>query len=116
MFQRIRSTLPLIACLIAVPLTAAAAESVGEEGNVIELEVNQNTADKYLQYHGRVVIGDKQSVSEYRWGGTSCGSRILSEHQVSLLARALETGLSVQPRHQPGQGSAQCLVGFTLVQ
>jgi len=95
----------------------ALAESVGTAGYVSELEVNESTADAYLQYHGRVVIstsGKGATSTEYRWGGTSCGTKVLGEDKVSLLQRAMEGGMQVTPRYQEGQGGAKCLVGFRI--
>ena len=94
MFTR---TLALLGLLVALPSTALAADDVGAVGYVTELQVNQTSAETYLQFHGRAFLGGgaKQAAVEYRWGGTSCGTRVLSEHQVSLLMRAFESGLRV---------------------
>jgi hypothetical protein len=83
-------------------------------GTVIDLEVHTPSADTYLQHHGRVVImsGKFNTNTEYRWGGTSCGTRTLSDAMVALLQRALESGTPIVLRFQIGQGMAKCLVGF----
>lgn len=109
-----RRTLALFALITFAPAVALA-DDVGPAGHITELHVNQTSADGYLAFHGRVFIADKKSENEYRWGGTSCGQRVLSEHQVALLSRALESGLRVQPRTKIGQGSVVCLVGFSLM-
>jgi hypothetical protein len=58
----------------------------------------------------------RRALAEYRWGGTSCGSRTLPDSHVAMLQRALERqGTIVQPRFQIGQGDLKCLVGFNLV-
>jgi hypothetical protein len=97
--------------------SVALAETVDSAGYVSELEVNEPTADKYLQYHGRVVLttwGKNAMSTEYRWGGTACGTRMLGADKVSLLQRAMEGGMKVTPRYQIGQGASKCLVGFVI--
>jgi hypothetical protein len=52
----------------------------------------------------------------YRWGGTACGSRNLSESQVETLERAVgDKKTRIEPTYQLGQGDLQCLVGINLV-
>lgn len=107
-----------IATMLAIPATALADE-LGTKGTVASLEVNMPSSDAYLQHHGRIVVVSghnkpKASSAEYRWGGTACGSRTLSEAQVTMLQRAVESGTPITPRFQDGQGSTRCLVGFTI--
>jgi hypothetical protein len=107
----------VITATIAVP-SVAFADEVGARGTVSSLEVNTAAGDTYLQYHGRIMVltGNKNTTStaEYRWGGTSCGSRTLTENQVAMLQRALESGTPIMPRFQNGQGSTKCLVGIAI--
>jgi hypothetical protein len=107
----------VITTAIAAP-SVAFADEIGARGTVASLEVNTPAGDTYLQYHGRMMIitGSKNSTSiaEYRWGGTSCGSRTLTENQVAMLQRALESGTPIMPRFQDGQGSTKCLVGIAI--
>jgi hypothetical protein len=111
----------LLATLFAAALgspSIAAADTEDPGGYIAHLDVNQPSADTYLIYHGRMIItsGGKNNVAsaEYRWGGTSCGSRTLTENQVAILQRALESNTRVLPRFQDGQGTTKCLVGFRL--
>jgi hypothetical protein len=114
--KRARLVLPLLAAL-AIP-SIAAADTDAPAGYISALDVNQPSADTYLQYHGRMFVttGGKNNVStaEYRWGGTSCGSRTLTENQVAILQRALDNNTRIAPRFQSGQGGTLCLVGFRL--
>ncbi len=102
---------------LAVP-SIASAEALGPKGTITALETNTQSADMYLAYHGRmfVMTGSKgaTTTAEYRWGGTSCGTRTLTEAQVAMLQRALESGTPITPRIQDGQGDLKCIVGFTL--
>lgn len=102
---------------VAVPATAYAADQTGSVGAVEKVELNTPSADAYLQYHGRVFIkSGKTAAVEYRWGGTSCGSKTLSAEHVDLLVQASRSSSSVHvsPRFQTGAGSSKCLVGFTI--
>jgi hypothetical protein len=102
--------------ILAIPATVYAADQVGKPGTANKVEINTPSADAYLQYHGRVFIQVGKTSTEYRWGGTSCGTKTLSDDQVELLVGAVRDSrsVSVQPRYQAGQGSAKCLVGFTI--
>ena len=96
----------------------AIADDVGEVGTLVGLQVNTTLADTYLQYHGRafVKVADG-TLDEYRWGGTSCNTKVLTENQVAALQRVLDNAkVRIQPLSLPGQGQIICLVGFTVVQ
>lgn len=113
MFRRFSLPLALVSAL-AVPAVAHAADEAGASGFIESLQINDDGGTGYLAFHGRIVVAKKNASAEYRWGGLSCGSRTLSEGQVSLLTQALANGLQITPYHVPGQGTTQCLVGFTL--
>jgi hypothetical protein len=95
----------------------ASADDIGGVGPVAALQINTTSADTYLSYHGRAFV--KNSVGgldEYRWGGVSCGSRVLTDAQVAALQGALDNKrMRIEPISQAGQGPAICLVGFNLV-
>ena len=95
---------------------AARADDIKPAGSLAGLDVNTGLADTYLQYHGRLFVKNADgNLDEYRWGGTSCGTRVLTEDQLALLQRALNTKkTTIEPRTQDGQGDAKCLVGFKL--
>jgi hypothetical protein len=111
----LRRSLALLALFIAFPSAVLAADATGSAGAVAELEVNSSSADIYLQYNGRVVIAGGKASVEYRWGGTSCGTRVLSESMVAMLQRVQDSGAAIQPRFQIGQGDVKCLVGFNIL-
>lgn len=103
---------------VAVPATAFAADETGTAGFVDKVEINTPSADAYLAYHGRVVLASGKggtTKTEYRWGGTSCGTRVVSEDLVQILVQASRNSdIVVTPRFQIGQGDIKCLVGFTV--
>jgi hypothetical protein len=101
----------LAACLLVAPATASADENFAQ-GTAWDLEVLTNSADNYLTYHGRLVVMVGTTPEEFRWGGTSCGSRTMSQDNVRYLTEAVREGMLITPRFQIGQGSAKCLVGF----
>ena len=103
----------LLLSLLSAPV-ALAADSLGTAGTVDVIDVNATTADTYLQFHGRVFLTVGAQTVEYRWGGTSCSNKTLSEGQVAMLQRASESGMLLTPRYQSGQGLHKCLVGFTI--
>lgn len=102
----------VLALLVSAP-SIALADTTASAGYVMKLQVNQPSADTYLQFHGRVFVGVAKGGTEYRWGGISCGSRVLSGASLHLLMHAMDSGLRIEPAYQNGQGDAKCLVGFS---
>lgn len=120
MLARIRPlarALPILLTLSLAPTGPAQADDVGALGPIVLVARNSTSADTYLQFHGRMVVGDSiGGYTEYRWGGTSCGSRTLTELQVGeLLAAMNNPRILVLPLSQDGQGQALCLVGYSFV-
>ncbi|ABM00696.1 hypothetical protein Sama_2492 [Shewanella amazonensis SB2B] len=107
------------AMIFGLSTTAVLAEDFDtEDFPLVFLEINTTSADKYLQYHGKALTKISSGVyEEYRWGGASCGSRVLNDEQVAVLQRALDNpNVKVAFRYQPGQGEfTKCVVGFSLV-
>jgi hypothetical protein len=57
------------------------------------------------------------TLDEYRWGGSSCGTKVLTEEQVAALQRAQNNKkMTIEFRTQDGQGGSKCVVGFKLVE
>jgi hypothetical protein len=96
---------------------ALAVDNVGALAPLVALNVNTVDSDTFLQFHGRMIVGDSiGGYAEYRWGGTACGSKTLEEYEVARLQDAMNNPrILVQPLWQAGQGSSQCLVGFWFV-
>ncbi len=113
-----RTMIGLLMLLAFAFAGTALADDTGLVGPVVALSTNTNSADQYLQYHGRMFVKNTNgALDEYRWGGTSCGSRTLTEAELAMLQRALERkNMMIEPRSQDGQGQTKCLVGFTLVE
>jgi len=109
------STFVMLPLIFGSP--AQAAENVGALGPIVLVARNTDSADLYLLYNGRMVVGDAiGGYAEYRWGGTSCGSRTLTEAQTSdLLAAMNNPRVLIEPLWQAGQGIVQCLVGYSFV-
>lgn len=100
--------------LFALSTPAFAADQIGRDGLVETLTTYQNTADTYLAMHGAVVLATVAGAEEYKWGGSACSNRALSDRHVEMLQRAMESGATVSPRFKAGQGTNRCLVGFVL--
>jgi hypothetical protein len=106
----------LIAGIVSSWSAVVRADDVGEFGTPVGLQVNTTSADTYLQYHGRLFVkAANGTLDEYRWGGTSCGSRVLNDAQIAALQGAIDNNkIRIELLTQDGQGSAVCVVGFTL--
>lgn len=109
--------LTLIAAIALIPIAVQAADNVGTRGSIVSLSHNHSTSDKFLQYHGRMIVADSVGgYEEYRWGGVSCGSRVLTDaHLAELVAAMNNPRILIDPLWQPGQGNSQCVVGFTFL-
>ena len=115
MIRRLALIVPALAlALTAAPGVALAADQDGAAGTIDSIDVLTPSADTSLQYHGRVSVKSGTRSAEYRWGGTSCGSRTLSSENINLLVQAARDGLEVVPRYQSGQAGAKCIVGFSV--
>ena len=115
--MKLKHTLALPALLagaLALPTVAHAADQTGAAGKITNLEVLSPSAENYVQYHGRVFITASKRTTEYRWGGTSCGSKTLSADMLNLLVQAQRGGANVAPVFAKGSGSTSCLVGFAI--
>ena len=97
--------------------TGARADDTGTRGTIAGLDLNTTSADLFLQYHGRLFVDTGSGVDEYRWGGTSCGTRLITDAQFAALQGAQNNKkMTIEPRSQDGQGITKCLVGFSLVE
>lgn len=107
----------LAAFLLVCSITPALADDVGAIVTPIGLQVNTLPGDTYLQFHGRLFVKTAEgTLDEYRWGGVSCGSRVLTEPQVAALQATLNNNkMRLQILSQIGQGDLKCVVGFTAV-
>lgn len=109
------NVIALLALAAALMCQAAWADETGPAGTVLSVEIRTGSADFYLQAHGILMV--KQSIDdmvvEYRWGGTSCGSKVLTESQLAyLMDLSAAPYMLIEPIYQNGQGAAICLVGF----
>ena len=112
-------TLLAAATFLAAPATAQAADKIGPTGAAARVDVNGTSSDAFVQYHGRLFVESGKNKNsrrseEYRWGGTSCGSKTLGPEMVQLLLDAVRDNLTIRPSYKPGQGSTKCLVGFSV--
>ena len=104
----------LLAGALAFPAIAHAADQTGEAGTV-RLEVLSPSAEAYVQYHGRVFVTSGKRTLEYRWGGTSCGSKVITNEMVTGLAEVATGSSKIAPIYSSGAGSNKCLVGYSIV-
>ena len=104
---------------LAAPSAAHAADQTGATGVAQRVEINSTSADAFVKFHGRLFVesGKKNATrtDEYRWGGTSCGSKTLNADMVQLLLDAVRGNMKIKPLYKPGQGTTKCLVGFSIM-
>lgn len=115
MSLRSRVSKGVLAVAMTVP-SVAYADTDGTAGTVASVTVNESGSDDYSTVRGELVINEGQANRTYKWGGTVCSGRNVSETNVALLFEALRARDSVQlvPSYKSGIGGARCLVGFKL--
>jgi len=113
-------SLGFLALLFAVSLgaTAASADDTQLFGTIVRLERYTDASDFFLQFNGRLFVKNSDGLlDEYRWGGTSCGTKVLTDEEIATLQAAQNNKkMMIQPFTKPGQGNSVCLVGFSLVE
>jgi hypothetical protein len=109
------SLLLLAASLIG---EAARADSEGEAGRLVAVEVLTADSDVYALRHGRIVVEESPGKEErtYLLGGVSlCPNQAVSDAQIDMLVRAAgNPKLLIKPFFKTGNGNSRCLVGFVL--
>ncbi len=107
----------LAGLLLACSSSAALADDVSAVVTPVGLQITTQSADTNLQFYGRLFVKAADgTLGEYRWGGVSCGTRVLTEPQVAALQAALNNNkMRLQLLTQIGQGNAVCVVGFTMM-
>jgi hypothetical protein len=115
--MRIALRVLLAGAFLACSSSAAIADDVTAVGTPIGLQITTLLADTNLQFHGRLFVKAADgTVGEYRWGGTSCGTRVLTDAQIAVLQNALDNNkMRVQLLTQDGQGISKCVVGVTVM-
>ena len=110
----------LLLGLLATSLVgqAASADSEGEAGRLVAVEVLTADSDVYALRHGRIVVEESlgKEVRVYLLGGVSlCPNQDVSDAQIDMLARAAgNPKVVIKPFYKTGNGSSRCLVGFVL--
>ena len=80
------------------------------------LRVLERTNDEYAKMHGELEVYpvSKNKTYTYRWGGSSCPGRNMTDTNVMLLAEGLTHKMKIQIEMKLGQGGSKCIVGFRL--
>lgn len=104
-----------VAGLVAVLAGPALADTQGDSGRVIGLSLNESSSDLSATQRGKIVVDSAGIVSEYRWDGTLCAGRVLTEAEEAVLAGLVgNKKLLITPYWKSGQGGVRCLVSFTI--
>lgn len=101
--------------LQTAPLEVEQAEALKWQ-TIHSLRVLERTNDDYAKMHGELEVYpvSKNKTYTYRWGGSSCPGRNLTETNVMLLGEGLTHKMKIQIEMKLGQGGSKCIVGFRL--
>jgi len=101
--------------ITGISFSALAEDAKGYFGQVLLVEANGQSSDTYLNRHGMIMVDAQGVVEEYRWGGLSCGTKILTAEDVTRLTNAIDSkSVLVQVYSKPGQGQVNCIVGYRM--
>jgi hypothetical protein len=113
-------SLALAFCLLAAALVAgeARADSAGEPGRLVAIEVNTPDSDVYAIRRGRLYVEETATKTRrpYLFGDSSlCPNFEVSELQIDMLARAATNPrILIKPFYKTGNGGSRCLVAFVF--
>lgn len=97
---------------------AAHADSEGQVGKLVVVEVLTADSDDYALRHGRIVVEEtpgKQQRSYLLGGASLCPNQDVNDAQIDMLARAAgNPKLLIKPFYKTGNANSRCLVGFAL--
>jgi hypothetical protein len=113
-----RFVLSLVLLAASLIGESARADSEGEAGRIVAVEVLTADSDVYALRHGRIVVQESVGKAErtYLLGGVSlCPNQDVTDAQIDQLVRAAgNPKLSIKPFFKTGNGNSRCLVGFVL--
>lgn len=96
MSSRLRSSLRAGAVGVALVASLLRAAPVAADpsptSTVSQLMVVESGDRNYKAFHGAVWLDQDKATTNYRWGGTQCGGRDVSESTVQLLFAAFRSG------------------------
>jgi hypothetical protein len=107
-------SLGMILAASAVLPGVAHADSIGAVGQIVGIEINEDSSDEYGIYRGRIFLKETPTtVQVYRWGGVACNGYVLMESQIALLSATMSSKTArLIPYWKIGAGGARCLVSF----
>jgi hypothetical protein len=101
--------------LLSFSFKPAFADTAGEPGEILSIEILESTSDNFVTWHGDVVIRQLSDGrdQQYRWGGAACPGRDLEDARVNYLFELSTTPYMVVTIYwKQGAGGNRCVVGF----
>lgn len=98
---RLALGLGLAVATVAGRVAPVAAET-SNTSTVVQLTVIESGDKNYKAFHGAVWLEIDKVSTNYRWGGSQCGGRDISENTVQLLFAALRSGDQVSIEYALG--------------
>lgn len=88
--------LALAAVTVAVLAAGGTARAdTSDTSTIAQLTINESGDRNYRAFRGAVWLDQDKATTNYRWGGTQCGGRDLSDNTIQLLYAALRSGHQV---------------------
>ena len=83
---------------VAVAVAAAGAPAYADTSHtstINQITINEAGDRNYRAFRGAVWLDQDKTTTNYRWGGSQCGGRDISDNTVQLLYAALRSGHQV---------------------
>lgn len=105
----------ILATLFAV--SPAAADNAGETGKLVGIQINQSSSDVYPTYRGQFSVVADKVIQDYRWSGSFCSGKSLTEHEIDVLHRSIgNPRLRITPYWKNGLVGSRCVVSFVIAE
>lgn len=106
--------------LVLIASLAAPAVAVADTSNtssIAQLMVLESGDKNWKSFHGAIWLEIDKASTNYRWGGSQCGGRDLSESKVQLLFAAFRSEYQVTLEYVVNDVKDKhyrCITGFSI--
>ena len=108
----------ILATTLAVTASVGTARAETTPNSTIsQVKVVEASNAKHRLFHGAIWLELDKATQNYRWGGAHCGSKTLSDINVSLLFAAFRSRHSVMIEYDVNRykkHAYRCITGFTV--
>lgn len=109
-------TLALVA-FAALAAPAVAAADTSNTSSIAQITVLEPGDKNYKNFHGTAWLEIDKASYNYRWGGSHCGGKDISENSIQLLFASFRSEYAVTLEYSVNEVKGKqyrCITGFTV--